>query len=188
VPHKQRLDLVGLLREVTAGLQQLADDRQVRVLCSDPDKALTLLVDPAQIRTILAALLRNAIEAAPASGWASLTVDARPGVGLTVLVEDNGPGPSAVDREHLFDPFYSGRKAGRGRGLGLPTAWQLARQHGGDVTFDSASTTTRFILTLPAEVITDPLPALENTGLNGCHLQLPQGASGLAETRLTPAS
>jgi two-component system, NtrC family, sensor kinase len=187
-PHKQRLDLVGLLREVTAGLQQLADDRQVRVLCNDPDKALTLLVDPAQIRTILAALLRNAIEAAPASGWASLTVDARPGVGLTVVVEDNGPGPSAVDREHLFDPFYSGRKAGRGRGLGLPTAWQLARQHGGDVSFDGASTTTRFILMLPAEVITDPLPALENTGLNGCHLQLPQGASGLAETRLTPAS
>ena len=48
-------------------------------------------------------------------------------------LEDNGPGPTPLDREHLFDPFYSGRKAGRGPGLGLPAAWQLARQHGGDV-------------------------------------------------------
>ena len=38
--------------------------------------------------------------------------------------------PGLPQREHLFDPFYSGRQAGRGRGLGLPTAWRLARAHG----------------------------------------------------------
>jgi signal transduction histidine kinase len=168
-PHKQRLDLGGLLREVTATVQQLADDRQVRIVCADAEKGLTLLVDPGQIRTILVALLRNAIEAAPASGWASLSVEARPGIGLTVAVEDSGPGLSVADREHLFDPFYSGRKAGRGRGLGLPTAWQLARQHGGDVAFDGNAPTTRFVLTLPAEAITDPLPSIPE-GQNGCHV------------------
>ena len=57
-----------------------------------------------------------------------------------------------MEREHLFDPFYSGRKAGRGRGLGLPTAWRLARQHGGDVRFAGAEP-TRFVLTLPAETL-----------------------------------
>jgi two-component system, NtrC family, sensor kinase len=172
-PHQQRLDLGGLLREVTAALQQLADDRQVRVLCTEPDKALTLLVDPGQIRTILVALLRNAIEAAPPSGWASLNAQA--GLGLTVVVEDNGCGPSAVDREHLFDPFYSGRKAGRGRGLGLPTAWQLARQHGGEVAFDTTQASpTRFVLTLPSEVIAEPLPTVaETSGINDCHHSLP---------------
>jgi two-component system NtrC family sensor kinase len=185
-PHKQRLDLGGLLREVISSLQPLADDRQVRVLCTEPDQALTLLVDPGQIRTTLVALLRNAIEASPASGWASVRIEARPGLGLMVVVEDNGPGPSVLDREHLFDPFYSGRKAGRGRGLGLPTAWQLSRQHGGDLTFDAATTSpTRFVLTLPAEVIADPLPsALEVGGLNGCHLPLP---SGLGEVLLKTA-
>jgi two-component system NtrC family sensor kinase len=181
-PYKQRVDLGGLLHEVVGALQPLADDRQVRVIWTEPKETLTLLVDPGQIRAALAALLRNAIEAAPASGWASLCVDARVGVGLTILVEDNGPGPALHDREHLFDPFYSGRKAGRGRGLGLPTAWRIARQHGGEVIFDcDCSTGARFILTLPAEAIAEPLPpASESNGLNGCHRPVNAESAGPA--------
>ena len=66
------------------------------------------------------------------------------------MVEDSGTGPAPSQREHLFDPFYSGRLAGRGRGLGLPTAWRLAREHGGDVRYESVSGgPTRFVLSLP---------------------------------------
>jgi signal transduction histidine kinase len=169
VPHKQRVDLGGLLQEVIASLQQLADDRQVQLLCMEPKDALTLHVDPGQIRTVLTALLRNAIEAAPPAGWARLQVDAKVGVGLTVVIEDNGPGLSAGEREHMLDPFYSGRKAGRGRGLGLPTAWQLARQHGGDVVLDNSVANTRFVVSLPAESIAEPLPPMEHPGVNACH-------------------
>ena len=135
----------------------------------EPPAALTLLVDPGQIRTALAGLLRNAIEAAPAGGWASLRVQRDSRAGVTLIVEDSGPGPTAADCEHLFDPFYSGRKAGRGRGLGLPTAWQLARQHGGDVRFDATTNIpTRFLLNLPPETIAPPLPHLtERNGVNG---------------------
>jgi signal transduction histidine kinase len=69
---------------------------------------------------------------------------------LQIIVEDNGPGPSPQQAEHMFDPFYSGRPAGRGRGLGLPTAWRLAREHGGDVWFDpQPGGPTRFVLRLP---------------------------------------
>ncbi len=66
-------------------------------------------------------------------------------------MEDGGPGPDPAQRPALFDPFYSGRSAGRGRGLGLPIAWRLARQQGGDVRLDAAPPAgpTRFILTLP---------------------------------------
>jgi two-component system, NtrC family, sensor kinase len=170
VPHKQRIDLGGLLSEVAGGLQALADERQVCLTCPELLTAQTLLVDPAQMRAALTSLLRNGIEAAPANGWASLKVqcDAH---GVTFVVEDSGPGPTAADREHLFDPFYCGRKAGRGRGLGLPAAWQLARQHGGDVRFDSQHQgPTRFLLTLPAETLVDTLPLLpERNGTCGTH-------------------
>jgi two-component system NtrC family sensor kinase len=51
--------------------------------------------------------------------------------------------------EHAFDPFYSGRTAGRGRGLGLAIAWRLARENGGDLRFDpNAAPVTRFILSV----------------------------------------
>jgi two-component system, NtrC family, sensor kinase len=170
-PQKQQLDAGGLLSEVVGGLQSLADERQVRLSCEPPPAALTLFVDPAQIRVTMAALLRNAIEAAPAGGWASLRLvnDLRRGV--SAIFEDSGPGPTPVDREHLFDPFYSGRRAGRGRGLGLPTAWQFARLHGGDVRYDATeSGPTRFVLTLPLDSVVDAVSLLpERNNVNGCH-------------------
>jgi signal transduction histidine kinase len=167
VPQPERVDLGGLLREVVDGLQDLADEHQVRLSSSDPAPAVTLLVDPGQMRTALSALVRNAIEAAPPSGWASVSVEGHGPDGLCILVEDSGPGPAPADRDHLFDPFYSGRTAGRGCGLGLSTAWQLARQHGGDVQLDAgAGHPTRFVLTLPPEAI---LVAASHNGVNGCH-------------------
>ena len=78
---------------------------------------------------------------------------------VEIVVEDNGTGPPQQQREHLFDPFYSGRSAGRGRGLGLPTAWRFARQHGGDVHFTRLPDgLTRFVLTLPADGLPSEAP------------------------------
>ena len=83
---------------------------------------------------------------------------------LELIVEDNGSGPCPTIREHLFDPFFSGRSAGRGRGMGLPIAWRLARQQGGDVRFDGVEDgVTRFILSLPLA----PAPVFASS--NGYH-------------------
>jgi signal transduction histidine kinase len=149
-PQKRPLDLGGLIREVTVSLGDLAAQRQVRLVCPELEHPITLHADGRQIRTALTCLLRNAIEAAPVDGWAGVRV-ATPAAGrLELIVEDSGAGPAPQQREHMFDPFYSGRQAGRGRGLGLPTAWRLAREHGGDVYFDELSTgPTRFVLALP---------------------------------------
>jgi signal transduction histidine kinase len=151
-PQKQMLDVPGLVREVAASLDELAAQRRVRVSCPQPDYPLSLYADPAQVATALAGLLRNAIEAAPADGWAEVRLETPAPDRLDLVVEDNGGGPTAAQREHLFDPFYSGRTAGRGRGLGLSTAWRLAREHGGDVTFvPLPGGPTRFVLSLPRE-------------------------------------
>jgi signal transduction histidine kinase len=98
----------------------------------------------------LTCLVRNAIEAAPAEGWAGIRIDASAPQQIDVVVEDNGPGLPSLLREHLFDPFYSGREAGRGRGLGLSTAWRLVKVHGGDLRFvNLPDGPTRFVMSLP---------------------------------------
>src|SRR5206468_3113066 len=153
-PIKQPVDLSVLVRETATALGDLARQREIRLECIEPGAPIYADADPSQIRTALACLLRNAIEAAPsgldAAGWATIRLAAPDAAHVEIVIEDNGPGPAALEREHLFDPFFSGRPAGRGRGLGLPTAWRLARQHGGDVRFTrSAEGPTRFILTLP---------------------------------------
>jgi len=85
---------------------------------------------------------------------------------LVLVVEDTGPGPGPLAREHLFDPFFSGRSAGRGRGMGLPTAWRLACQQGGDLRYDgSHGEVTRFSLILPAATACSVLAS--SNGHNG---------------------
>jgi signal transduction histidine kinase len=151
-PQKQRVDIPGLVREVASALGDFAAQRGVRLVCPEPEQPVAVEADPRQVHTALACLLRNAIEAAPAEGWAGVRLEAPAPDRLELVVEDNGPGPAPPASEHLFDPFYSGRQAGRGRGLGLPTAWRLAREHGGDVRFDGrAHEVTRFVLSLPRE-------------------------------------
>jgi signal transduction histidine kinase len=43
----------------------------------------------------------------------------------------------AASLRRAFDPFFSGREAGRGIGLGLPKAWRLLTGSGGSVDVDS---------------------------------------------------
>jgi signal transduction histidine kinase len=146
------VDLPTLLGEVAASLADLAAQRRVRVEVSARPERLAVHADAEQVRLALGSLLRNAIEAAPADGWARLVLEAPAnGERVEVLVEDSGPGPEPGRRDSLFDPFYSGRAAGRGRGLGLPIAWRLARQQGGDVRLEPPRPQgpTRFVLTLP---------------------------------------
>ncbi|MFO0929251.1 MAG: ATP-binding protein [Gemmataceae bacterium] len=144
-------DLPTLLGEVRAAQEEFAASRRIQTeVCARPER-LAVYADREQVQITLTCLLRNAIEAAPADGFARLVLVDSGGEQITVAVEDSGPGPSAEQRPHLFDPFYSGRAAGRGRGLGLPVAWRLAQQQGGDVRLEAtrAGEPTRFVVVLP---------------------------------------
>jgi len=152
VPRRKPTDVYLLVGEVARSLDDLAGQRGVRLEGPTPPGTLVLYLDPEQVKTALTALVRNAIEAAPGGGWVRLGVR-RPGPAcpVEVVVEDSGAGPAPEHLPHLFDPFFSGREAGRGKGLGLPVAWQLVRQHGGEVRYARpAGGPTRFAIVLPA--------------------------------------
>jgi signal transduction histidine kinase len=160
-PRPTWTDLPTLLGEVAAALGELAGQRRVRVEVASRAERLPVYVDAEQVRTALSCLLRNAVEAAPTEGWARLRLMEPAGADrVEVAVEDNGPGPELAQRESLFDPLYSGRPAGRGRGLGLPIAWRLAGVQGGDVRLDTTRPPepTRFVMTLPRIPFPTPAP------------------------------
>ena len=148
-PQRQWVDPGMLARETLLSLHDFAAQRQVRLEGVEIEDLPTLFVDARQSRTALECLVRNAIEAAGPAGWVRLRARAIP-EWLEFLIEDSGQGPNPAHTEHLFDPFFSGRQAGRGRGLGLPTAWRLAKEQGGDVRHAIVpGEPTRFVLTLP---------------------------------------
>jgi two-component system nitrogen regulation sensor histidine kinase GlnL len=67
---------------------------------------------------------------------------------LEVRIQDNGPGVPPHLRDHLFEPFVSG-KAG-GVGLGLALVAKLVAGHGGLIDFESEPGRTQFRVLLPA--------------------------------------
>jgi signal transduction histidine kinase len=96
--------------------------------------------------------VQNLIANAIRHGVAPVAVTAsRAGEKIAITVEDHGPGIAPTDARHLFEPFYRGRNAtARGTGLGLTIVSQIAKAHGGSITFDRHRTHgAAFTLTLP---------------------------------------
>lgn len=80
--------------------------------------------------------LRNSIEASQPGDQITLSgnVDSS---SLVVQIDDQGPGLSVQALEHCFDPYFSGREAGRGLGMGLAKAQRFAQLLGGFVTLEN---------------------------------------------------
>ena len=55
---------------------------------------------------------------------------------VQVMVDDDGPGIPAEQREGLFRPFASG--AAGGTGLGLTIARDIVRAHGGEIMLEDS--------------------------------------------------
>jgi signal transduction histidine kinase len=157
-PNSRTVPLGDLLLSTRDNLTPLAIERQVRLELEGVFAGLCVEGDVTQLRHALGSVVRNGVEAAPSGGWVRISCGAPEEGSLTVVVEDSGPGLSSEAAEHAFDPFFCGRSAGRGRGLGLPTAWQLVRQNGGELRFaPKDGEPTRFVFTLQRAVEHDLL-------------------------------
>jgi signal transduction histidine kinase len=96
-------------------------------------------------------LLDNAIDALGDDGTITLRTR-RDGECILVDVADTGPGIPPEVRPRVFEPFFTTKDVGRGTGLGLDTARRIVQeQHGGSLTFDTASSGTTFHVWLPLQ-------------------------------------
>jgi signal transduction histidine kinase len=141
-PQQREGDLVTALRETIQKFSAEAERAGVRIECRTPPTPVPIWADPVQLQIVIAALLKNSLEAVSRGGEIELQATESQGdVGepLAILrLRDDGPGLPPPDREHLFDPFYSGRQAGRGLGFGLPKCWRIVTMHGGSISADSS--------------------------------------------------
>jgi signal transduction histidine kinase len=109
-------------------------------------RAHTATLDAEQIRRALDNLVLNAIEAAPAHSEILVSAHIE-GDTLHLSVHDAGAGPPAAIRDHLFEPFVTGRPDGTG--LGLSLVREIANAHGGTARFTSTPSGTSFEIVIP---------------------------------------
>ncbi len=106
-----------------------------------------VVADRIRLEQIFVNLLQNSIEALAGRSDGEIRVAACLDVsGVTVQVEDNGPGIPAAIRQHLFTPFATGKP--QGLGLGLAIARDIAREFGGELSVTESTSGTCFKLSL----------------------------------------
>ncbi len=148
-PHLQTLDLKTVLPEIVAPYESRYRAKKV-TLTQNPIPSLMVSADRTQLAVVISGLLQNALDATPPDGNVELAVEPLTPSLARIEITDSGTGLSETDRLHLFDPFYSGRQAGRGLGFGLSKAWRIVTQHGGRIAMeDSASGGCRCLVDWP---------------------------------------
>lgn len=137
-PRPTTVDVHELVRGVVEACRPAADVRGIRLEYSPPPAPVAVQVDAAQVSEALRALAQNAIEAVSDGGRVVVEATAAGAAGAVVAITDDGPGMSPDAARQAFDPFFSGRDAGRGIGLGLPKALRLIESSQGTLAIDSA--------------------------------------------------
>ncbi|MDB6117321.1 MAG: multi-sensor hybrid histidine kinase [Verrucomicrobiaceae bacterium] len=130
----------------------------------------SIAVDPNQIRRLMGNLIRNAEQAMPIGG--DLTIrclapnpeelyggDMPPDMnempqGIVIEVKDTGEGIAPDHLPHIFEPYFSTRKAQNATGLGLTVCESIAKAHGGSLSVRSehgSGSSVRFYLPVDAD-------------------------------------
>jgi signal transduction histidine kinase len=143
-----RLDLGLLVQQVVSELNAFASERAAQLCLDNSEDPVILLADPTQLSVAVSAVVKNALEAVREGGHVHIAIDCDQ-TWASVVVSDDGPGISPEVRQHLFDPFFSGREAGRGLGFGLSKSWRIITDHGGEIDVGRRDIGAEFVIRLP---------------------------------------
>jgi two-component system, OmpR family, sensor histidine kinase ChvG len=107
---------------------------------------LVAAIDETALESVLVTLLENAAQAGASEAQIKA---AQKGRDIHITITDNGPGIAPSDRERLFEPFFTTRRAQGGTGLGLAIARALVEAHKGRLELLDAEQGARFLLVIP---------------------------------------
>jgi len=130
-------------------LRRLADAYSIpgfAVVLDLPPDLPPVAVPAATLEAVLGGLIDNSRRAGArhCTVAASLCADT-----IRLDVGDDGPGIAPADRERLFEPFFTTRRAEGGTGLGLPIARSLLDACGGAIELATAEAGAHFMIGLP---------------------------------------
>jgi signal transduction histidine kinase len=149
----------SLLDEVHELEVALASEHGIALLTEDgASRGAAVKADRARLLEVFENLVGNAIKFCHSGD--SITVSAKDGDGCVVFsVADTGPGIAAEERERIFEPYWSSKRA-RGTGLGLFIAKGIVEAHGGSIWVQSEpGAGTTFFFTVPLSAVAEDADA-----------------------------
>lgn len=152
-PEDEKIIRPGYIVKEALRLLKTLIPKNVDFLCKDIDTNIQVRVSPTQFHQVVINLSVNASHAVDNIDHASITlalytveldkelmaIGGTLPVGVYSLLEvsDNGCGISAVDLEHIFEPFYTTKAVDQGTGMGLSVVYGIVNKAQGAITVDS---------------------------------------------------
>jgi two-component system NtrC family sensor kinase len=119
VDHHLQLNNIKLVKAYQKG--------KVEVMC-----------DKDQMQQAFLAILVNAVEAMPGGGTLTIKTSFDSDKNkVKIDIQDTGSGISPKDLPHIFEPFYTTKKEGKGVGLGLSVCYGIIERHEGKISVQS---------------------------------------------------
>lgn len=146
----QRMDLSLLLEQLVFEAQPQLAEKNLTAALHTPEQ-FPLRADPAGLSRVFDNLLRNAI----LYSWPDTEIDITATADderATIRFTNQGDTIPPEKLSRLFEQFFrldASRATSGGAGLGLAIARAITRQHGGDITAESANDRVTFTVTLP---------------------------------------
>lgn len=122
----------------------------VRMMLVESANVPAVGLSASAVEQILLTLISNAREAlGDKAGRVTIDLGISPKTkGLSLRVEDSGPGIPPEIRDQVWEPFFT-TKGEEHLGLGLSTLWATVRRHGGDVELSSDGAGTSVTMNFP---------------------------------------
>ena len=144
------------IREVTTMVShQLGKERITVELALDQGMPV-LNMDADKMKQVLLNMIMNAAQAIGQEGVIRIGTKHLPAHGqVRIRIQDTGRGIDPAVRDKIFEPFFTTKGPQEGTGLGLSVSYGIVRDHGGEITVESAPNEgATFTILLPA-----PTPA-----------------------------
>ena len=130
---------------------QMVNNGRLELICdSHVDDTKTIKSNSLALQRILRQLIGNGMKFTEKGSVTLSTALSDDLSQLFISVTDTGIGIPAEVQDRIFEKFYKVDSFKKGLGLGLPMAYRIAHQLGGDLQLDKEYTGgTRFVLSLP---------------------------------------
>jgi two-component system NtrC family sensor kinase len=106
--------------------------------------------DAGQLQQVVTHLLANALDSGGRRGEVEISTSTDTD-DVVIAVRDRGAGIPEENLQRLYEPFFTTKEEGKGRGLGLAVVYAIVKEHGGKIVArNRVGGGAEFIVTLPA--------------------------------------
>lgn len=145
--EKESINIKKLVKDIINLLKPEIIAKKIKLTKKFVEKEINLNIERRTIKQALINIFKNSIQAVNIGGEIYIEVDTRED-SIAITIRDNGIGIDKEKLENIFYPFYTTKE--EGTGLGLFIAYNVVKEHGGQINVKSElGKETEFLVTLP---------------------------------------